>query len=350
MLSKGTMRVILSIYMISVCCCVNTNVGAFVPQATRKTRKSSKLFVVKSEATLRQEIADRNVNKANEDKYIVVDGENLENVEAQTAEPALPPIESGGQDDDFSALLSKVERLTEPRAYPLFMAEKAAELAETTVAGLAKAFTGGRSAVSAEPTNGAAVKERIVILGTGWGAASFVKDIDTNLYDITVISPRNYFVFTPMLAGASVGTVEFRSITEPIREINSKAKFLEATATNVDPESNTVTCESVTCGGNSCEIQDFNVEYDRLIVTVGAQTNTFGIPGVREHCNFLKQVEDARRIRNALINCFERANIPNLSDKERMENVCTCETSVLSEIYHATHSDSLFSTFASRFT
>ena len=51
--------------------------------------------------------------------------------------------------------------------------------------------------------------------------------------------------------------------------------------------------------------------------TVGAQTNTFGIPGVREHCCFLKQVEDARKIRTALVNCFERANLPSLSDSQR---------------------------------
>lgn len=46
-------------------------------------------------------------------------------------------------------------------------------------------------------------KEHLIVLGTGWGAASFLKNIDTDKYDVTVISPRNYFVFTPMLAGAS---------------------------------------------------------------------------------------------------------------------------------------------------
>ena len=58
-----------------------------------------------------------------------------------------------------------------------------------------------------------------MVLGTGWGAAAFLKNIDTDKYDVTVISPRNYFVFTPMLAGASVGSVDFKSITEPIREV-----------------------------------------------------------------------------------------------------------------------------------
>lgn len=75
------------------------------------------------------------------------------------------------------------------------------------------------------------------------------------------------------------------------------------------------------CDGNSCEVEEFNVEYDRLIVTVGAQTNTFGIKGVREYCNFLKQVEDARRIRTAIVNCFERANLPHMSDEERIHNL-----------------------------
>jgi NADH dehydrogenase FAD-containing subunit len=89
----------------------------------------------------------------------------------------------------------------------------------------------------------------------------------------------------------------------------------------LDSKAKTVTCESVVCQGNSCDIEDFTVEYDRLIVTIGAQTNTFGIPGVREYCNFLKQVEDARRIRTAIVNCFERANLPTLSDEERIKNL-----------------------------
>ena len=36
--------------------------------------------------------------------------------------------------------------------------------------------------------------------------------------------------------------------------------------------------KSIPCEGTSCKINDFQVKYDRLIVTVGAQTNMFGIP------------------------------------------------------------------------
>ena len=83
-----------------------------------------------------------------------------------------------------------------------------------------------------------------------------------------------------MLAGASVGTVDFRSITEPIREINHKVRYLEAAATEIDPKSSTVKCISIACEGNSCEMEEFELTYDRLIYMVGSQTNTFGTPGV----------------------------------------------------------------------
>lgn len=106
-----------------------------------------------------------------------------------------------------------------------------------------------------------------------------------------------------------------------LSQINREAAYLEGTATEVDIANKRLVCESVVCGGNSCDIQAFTVDYDRLVVTIGAQTNTFGIPGVREHCNFLKQVEDARRIRTALVNCFERANLPGMSDEERINNL-----------------------------
>lgn len=100
-------------------------------------------------------------------------------------------------------------------------------------------------------------------------------------------------------------------------QINRKANYLEGTATGIDTKTKTISCESVVCEGNTCDIDEFQVNYDKLIVTVGAQTNTYGIPGVRENCCFLKQVEDARIIRTAIVNLFERANLPDLTDDQR---------------------------------
>lgn len=40
--------------------------------------------------------------------------------------------------------------------------------------------------------------------------------------DLTLVSPRNYFLYTPLLPQASVGTVEERSIVEPVRKMLGK--------------------------------------------------------------------------------------------------------------------------------
>ena len=57
----------------------------------------------------------------------------------------------------------------------------------------------------------------------------------------------------------------------------------------------------------------FDVKYDKLVVTVGCYSQTFGTPGVKEHAFFLKDVGDARRIRNRILACFEGAALPTTS-------------------------------------
>lgn len=79
-------------------------------------------------------------------------------------------------------------------------------------------------------------KPTLVILGTGWAAHSLIKVIDTMRYDVRVISPRNYFLFTPMLPSTAVGTVEFRSIVETFRTANPFVDYLEAHCVDVDFE------------------------------------------------------------------------------------------------------------------
>eukprot|EP00978_Attheya_sp_CCMP212_P011875 scaffold29516_cov52-Attheya_sp.AAC.2 len=293
------------------------------------------------EEILRKEIAEKASLVENEELYSLIETEAVENaiddiqegfmetatVEVSPQETNVPASASDPVEPQLSPLMKKIQRVTKPRAYPLFLAEVGALIAGDLahdVQNFASSFgveigssSSASSSKSSSSSSKSETKERVVVLGTGWGAAAFLKGIDTEKCDVTVISPRNFFLFTPMLAGASVGTVEFRSITEPIREINNKVDFLEATATEIDPNSSTVSCQSVVCAGSSCSIEEFSIEYDRLILTVGAQTNTFGIPGVRENCIFLKQVEDAVRIRTSIINSFERANLPRLTDEQR---------------------------------
>lgn len=88
-------------------------------------------------------------------------------------------------------------------------------------------------------------KPTLVVLGSGWGATSFLKNLDTEEYNVVVVSPRNYFLFTPLLPSVTVGTLEPRSIIQPTRFISRhkkrKVAVYEAEAQDVDPVKKTVT-------------------------------------------------------------------------------------------------------------
>ena len=153
-------------------------------------------------------------------------------------------------------------------------------------------------------------RPRLIVLGTGFGAFSLVKNIGRE-FDVTVISPRNHFLFTPLLPSTTVGTIEFRSIIEPIRYARRDIRFLHANAHDVHPAARAVSCVGAMDG------LPFTLEYDVLVIAVGAVSNTFGVPGVAEHALFLKELYDARKLRQEIIRCFERANLPGRAPEER---------------------------------
>ncbi|KAI3758506.1 hypothetical protein L6452_06071 [Arctium lappa] len=167
-------------------------------------------------------------------------------------------------------------------------------------------------------------KKKVVVLGTGWASASFLKDLDISSYDVRVVSPRNYFAFTPLLPSVTCGTVEARSIVEPIRNIvkkkNGEIQFWEAECTKIDAANKKVFCHS-NIDANLVGKKEFSLDYDYLVIATGAEVNTFNTPGVVEHCHFLKEVEDAQKIRTSVIDCFEQAILPELTEEERRINL-----------------------------
>lgn len=150
---------------------------------------------------------------------------------------------------------------------------------------------------------------------------SFIKGLskkDSQKYDITLVSPRNYFLYTPLLPAVATGTVEERSIVEPIRRIMAgKGKYFEAVASEINPEEKSlVACFPADTGMDEC---CFKLEYDILILGVGSINNTFGIQGVQEHTFFFKSITDANKLRRQVSECFERAALPNTSQEEKKQ-------------------------------
>ncbi|KAG9067145.1 hypothetical protein KI688_011926 [Linnemannia hyalina] len=173
---------------------------------------------------------------------------------------------------------------------------------------------------------------RVMILGSGWGGFKLLRDMDKNAYQVVAVSPRNHFLFTPLLASTSVGTLEFRCITEPVRGYTRNVEYHQAWCDTVNFEKSKVDCTLNLSTVPATHVTDpvthtlqqitsnqknqLSLHYDHLIIAVGSYSNTFNIPGVKEHAFFLKEVSDARKIRSRVLECFERAEMSR-SDEER---------------------------------
>jgi NADH dehydrogenase FAD-containing subunit len=179
-----------------------------------------------------------------------------------------------------------------------------------------------------------AKRKRVVILGSGWAGYSFARTLDPAKYERIVISPRSYFVFTPLLASTSVGTLEFRAILESVRRAPGGLRFYQGWADDVDFSRKVIRVEanaidtpqhdlSLTSASTApSEVatesrppkgEIFDVEYDKLVIAVGAYSQTFGIAGVREHAHFLRDIGDARRIRLRVLSLFEQCSYPTFT-------------------------------------
>lgn len=163
-------------------------------------------------------------------------------------------------------------------------------------------------------------RQRLVLIGTGWSSYAVLKYVDKKIYDVTVISPRNYFLFTPLLASTTVGTLNFTSIIDNIRQghkFRTTSDYQCSNVLAVDTKNNILKCQSAldTSG------QTYDVEYDKLVVGCGAVTNTFNIPGVYEYAFFLKDIPHAMSIKRKLLENLEMVAGENISAEERRQRL-----------------------------
>ncbi|TCD60369.1 hypothetical protein EIP91_010260 [Steccherinum ochraceum] len=154
-----------------------------------------------------------------------------------------------------------------------------------------------------------------------------------------MVSPNtnNYFNFTPLLASCAVGTLEFRAAVEPVRRFTHASSSYQAWCDSIDFKNKTLKCVPATPrpaaaqaisdsaapsrGQNS---DSFILNYDKLVIAVGAYSQTFNVPGVKEHAHFLKDIKDARSIRTRVLECFEQAAQPTITDSERRNLLHFC--------------------------
>lgn len=155
-----------------------------------------------------------------------------------------------------------------------------------------------------------ASRPRLVVLGCGFAGYSLLLRLPKRHYDVTLISPRNYFLFLPLLPSAVTGTVELRSIAEPVRRRLRHMRFLEGAAKSVDWERRVVRAQG------AVDATPFEVPFDKLVIAVGGRPADYGVPGVSSYALRAASLEDAREIRRGILSQFARAGLPGLSAEE----------------------------------
>ena len=86
---------------------------------------------------------------------------------------------------------------------------------------------------------------RVLILGAGFAGSYVARLLGRRAPEVqvTLVDPRNYMLYTPLLPEAASGTVEPRHAVVPVRVMCPRARLLLGRATAVDMAAHTVTVQ-----------------------------------------------------------------------------------------------------------
>ncbi len=141
--------------------------------------------------------------------------------------------------------------------------------------------------------------KKVIIIGAGFGGLWAARRLAKEPADVLVISRENYHTFFPLLYQVAAAELEPGEISHPVRSILQEYKnadYLLNEVTGIDLEKKMVRTGS------------HELAYDYLVIASGSQPHYFGIEGAAEYAFALRTMEDAIRLRNHILTCFEKAS------------------------------------------
>jgi NADH dehydrogenase len=143
---------------------------------------------------------------------------------------------------------------------------------------------------------------QIVILGAGFGGLFAALELERRLrrtrdVSIRLLDARNFHLFSPMLHEVTSGIIEPRHVVWPIRALSWTARltFETRAVRRIELDRRQVVTDHGVVG------------YDYLVIALGSVTNYFGVEGAEARSFSFKTLRDAVRLRNHILEVFERA-------------------------------------------
>jgi NADH dehydrogenase len=115
---------------------------------------------------------------------------------------------------------------------------------------------------------------------------------------VTLISPVDYLLYTPLLPDVAGGAIDPRFATVPLIDMLPDVRLLRAYVDSVDLPARSLLCRDQ-------ENTIHNVRWDRLVLTPGSISRLFDIPGLAEHARGLKSTAQALYLRDHILEQFE---------------------------------------------
>ena len=159
---------------------------------------------------------------------------------------------------------------------------------------------------------------RIVILGGGFGGVFAAKQLRRRAgsdVQIELISQNNFFVFQPLLSEVAGGSIQPADAVSPLRLFLPGVRVRVAEVRKVDFSAKTV---HLTVGRGD---QIKTVPYDQLVIALGQIVDLSRTPGLSDRAFVMKDVMDAFRIRNHVLQCLEDAD--ETTDSTRRSRLLT---------------------------
>ena len=162
-------------------------------------------------------------------------------------------------------------------------------------------------------------KKHVVVLGGGFAgmqtALSLEKEFHTNPgVSFSLISETNALLFTPMLAEVAGSNLEPSHISTPLRSSLHRTQFTRASVASVDIDRRRVILAADPIdmtGSNSAQPdpgETHEIPYDHLVFALGSVSNYLGMVDLEKYSFNFKSLMDAIRIRNHVIEMFEKAD------------------------------------------
>ena len=157
---------------------------------------------------------------------------------------------------------------------------------------------------------------KILIVGGGYAGFYTAKKLEKWLRrgeaEVTMVDPLPYMTYQPFLPEVAAGSIEPRHAVVGHRRHLKRTRVVTARVTNIDHAAKkaTITPEMG---------EPWDVSYDIVIVTAGAVSRTFPIPGVADEAIGLKNIEEAMEIRDRVTANFDKAsNLPPGPARDRL--------------------------------